>query len=203
MVDIQIVNTRELKAVIERAPAVLRQAIRQRANLIRNELRRDLRAKITPGGLIEPRSRKLYRSVFSRVRMTEDGLEIRAGATRFTANILEKGATIAPTKAAHVTVPLPFALDGRGLKLFSARDFLSSPGSYGYTGSFTRGGVIFGRLGDDAVPLFALKKQVRIEPRRFIASVRDARQGWVVQQFRQAVTETVDAIWRGGAGAAA
>lgn len=188
------INTTALRRSTEAAPATITQALRRRANVIRTQLRRDIRSKITPAGLIEPRSRKLYRSIFARVMSDAGGLEIRAGAKRFTAPILEKGATIVPTKAANLTVPLPFALDSRGLKLFSARDFLSSPGAFGYTGSFTRDGVIFGRLGDHAVPLFTLKKQIRIEPRRFIQSVRDARHGWVTQQFNEAIAEAITTI---------
>lgn len=196
MFEIQV-NARELKAAIAAAPEILRKAIRQRANAIRTELRRDLRAQIARGSLIEPRSGKLRRSVFGRVKMSDEGLEIRVGAARFTAPILEKGATVTPKRAAHVTVPLPAALDGRGLKMFSARDVIGNPRAYGYLGTFTLDDVIFGRRGDDAVPLFALKKRIRIEPRRFIRSVWDARKDWITRQFADAVAEAVTAIARG------
>ena len=77
--------------------------------------------------------------------------------------IHERGGTIRPRRARYLTIPLPAALDSRGVALRArARDWPDT-----FIATSRRGNlIIFQRRGrKEVVPLYVLKKSVRIPPR--------------------------------------
>ena len=104
------------------------------------------------------------KSVRTTGRFTDTGGEItgRIGSPLIYASTQELGATIRPKKAQYLTVPLPAALDARGvMKLPKARDYPNTFVQRSRRGNL----IIFQKKGRGIVPLFVLKKQVKIPPR--------------------------------------
>lgn len=78
------------------------------------------------------------------------------------AAIHERGATIVPRNARYLTVPLPPALDSRGVPIRqSARDWKDTFVARSKRGSL----LIFQKRGREIVPLYVLVKKVTIPPR--------------------------------------
>lgn len=125
-----------------------------------------------PGGTgdttLSRRSGDLMASVRKSVRtsgkFTDSGGEIvgRIGSPLIYASTQEFGATITPKVAQYLTVPLPAALDARGIMLLPrARDYPRTFVQRSRKGNL----LIFQKRGKGIVPLFVLKKSVRIPPR--------------------------------------
>ncbi len=96
---------------------------------------------------------------------TATGGEVRGviGSPLVYARAQEFGATITPKRARWLTVPLPAAMDSRGvMKLPKARDYPRT-----FVAKSRRGNLIIfqKRGGKKIVPLFVLKKRVKIPPR--------------------------------------
>lgn len=94
----------------------------------------------------------------------------------------ERGATIVPKRVRFLTIPLDAAKTAVGVERFSARQMLSA----GYTGSFVRNGVLFGKRGEEAVPLFALRRSVTLPPRPFM--------GPALETMRPAIVSSLGAV---------
>jgi len=74
----------------------------------------------------------------------------------------EFGATFRPKKAQYLTVPLPAALDSRGVPIKKrARDWDNTFVARTKAGNL----IIFQRRGSQVIPLYVLKSSVRIKPR--------------------------------------
>lgn len=114
-------------------------------------------------GKLARRSGKLLRSIADSVKVTGAGDEIKGeiGAKGFGATH-ERGATIRAKKAKFLTIPLPAALDSRGIpKKRRARDWPNT-----FVIKSKRGNLlIVQRKGKGLLPLYLLRKSVRIPPR--------------------------------------
>lgn len=77
-------------------------------------------------------------------------------------NFHEKGGVIRARRAKYLTIPLPAALDHRGVPRYqSAREWDNT-----FLGRSRAGNlIIFQKRGNGVVPLYVLKKSVRIPPR--------------------------------------
>jgi len=99
------------------------------------------------------------------------------------APVQERGARISPRRARYLTIPLEAAKTQAGVARGRARDF---------SDTFiirSKGGNLFimqRRPGQKAVPLFLLRKQVRIPPRLGLVAEWRAFRPKVVQGLRQA-----------------
>lgn len=80
----------------------------------------------------------------------------------FPISVHEKGATIKAKRSQYLTIPMPAALDSRGIPLRrSARDWENT-----FVQRSKRGNLlIFQRQGGTIVPLYLLKRSVKIPPR--------------------------------------
>lgn len=125
-------------------------------------------SKPWPGGTgpktLSVRSGNLILSIKNSVRIegtTFGDITGYIGAA-FPAQVHEYGATIRPKKAKFLTVPLPPALDSRGLPLKkSARDWPNT-----FVARTKKGNLlIFQRRGTSIIPLYVLRTQVYIPPR--------------------------------------
>ena len=125
----------------------------------------------------------------ARQKYTEAGLHVRTGALESSIQALpiteteheiigkvvagqklkyaraqEFGAVIRPKHARYLAIPLAAAKTAAGVARFAPRQAAAA----GYDSTFVSKGVIFGRQGDQAIPLFVLKRSVRIPARPFM-----------------------------------
>lgn len=121
-----------------------------------------------PGGTgpksLSKRSGDLVASIEKSVRIKGSTFENLEGyiSAAFPGVVHEFGATIKPKKAKMLTVPLPAALDGRGVPLKkSARDWPNTFVARSKAGNL----IIFQKRGTEIVPLYVLKSSVKIPPR--------------------------------------
>lgn len=115
-------------------------------------------------GTLSRRSGKLSASLNpNQVTIEGDDTNVRVGFTLTgIAAVHERGATIRPKRASYLTIPLPAALDSRGLpRRPNARAWKNTFVQRSKKGNL----LIFQKQGKDLVPLYVLKKSVRI-PRR-------------------------------------
>ncbi len=85
----------------------------------------------------------------------------RIGAS-FPMSVHEKGATIRPKRAQYLAIPLPAALDNRGVpKRKGPRDWQDTFVARSRQGNL----LIFQKRGTGIVPLYLLRKEVTIPPR--------------------------------------
>ena len=95
---------------------------------------------------------QLQRSIGTVKKVNKASLEY--GTNLIYATLHQYGGTIRPITAKYLTIPLPDAIPGS-----RARD---------YENTFIAKGIIFQKRGDDIVPLFLLKKSVKIPARPFM-----------------------------------
>lgn len=117
----------------------------------------------TPGRLSK-RSGAMVKSIADSIKVSgrfETGITAHIGGNAV-AQLHETGAVIRPKKGKYLAIPLPEALDSRGVEL------RKGPRAWDNTFIATskRGNlIIFQRRGRRAIPLYVLKAQVRIPPR--------------------------------------
>ncbi len=105
----------------------------------------------------------------------------------------DQGATLSPKSAAHLTIPIGAARTPKGVTRFTAREVISSPGSFGYTGTFVKNGIIFGSRGQGQKPepLFALKQRVTMKAVGFLAHTLNEKREWASGQINTAIAAEV------------
>lgn len=140
-----------------------------------NALAGDMRTRhggAWPGGTgtstLSKRTGRLVESIAKSVRVTgkfSGAGEVRGqiGSPLVYASTQEFGATIRPKRAKWLTVPLPAAMDKRGIMLLpKARDYPRTFIAKSRKGNL----LIFQKIGKrKIIPLFVLKKSVKIPPR--------------------------------------
>ncbi len=152
------------------------------------QLHRDLvNEKLSTGGILEPRTGNLKRAVFHRVEAVTDelqsvGLGADLGVAPY-ARIQESGGTIRPTRSAHLAIPLPAMQTAKGVARAGAAQVIGNPYAFGFDGTFTAKGVIFGKLPGQIVPLFALKDSVTLPARAPFRTTLANRREWIMEQL--------------------
>lgn len=121
-----------------------------------------------PGGTTEntlsKRSGKMVQSIIDSVKVTGSTMDSLQGyiSVGFPGQVHEFGATIRPKKAKYLTVPLPAALNNKGIPIKkSARDWANTFVARSRAGNL----IIFQRRLTQIVPLYVLKSSVTIPPR--------------------------------------
>lgn len=121
-----------------------------------------------PGGTgpksLSKRSGNLVASIEKSVKVTGSTFGELEGhiSAAFPGIVHEFGATIKPKKAKFLTVPLPAALDSRGIPIRkSARDWPNTFVARSKAGNL----IIFQKRGTEIVPLYVLRSSVKIPPR--------------------------------------
>ncbi|MBY0560003.1 hypothetical protein [Hyphomicrobium sp.] len=150
-----------------------------------------------PGGTgkqtLSRRSGNLTASILGSVRVEGTAWANIEGhiAAAFPGVVHEYGATIRPKSAKFLTVPLPAALDGRGVPLKrSARDWQHTFVAKSRAGNL----IIFQRRGSSVVPLYVLKTEVKIPPRLGMRTTLDAGIPYFVDR---AADQVVKAMLKG------
>ena len=156
-------------------PGMVKVGLGLRGHLAQNEL---------SGQSLNVRTGHGRRSAFYRVETGNDqSLLVIVGNDLRKAKYMraqDEGAVITPKRAANLTIPIGPAMTPKGVARFTAREVISSPRSFGYVGTFTRNGVLFGNKGNDEapVPLFALVKRVTLRAVGFLARTLNEKRGW-------------------------
>lgn len=102
--------------------------------------------------------------------------------------IHEHGGVLRPKRAKYLTVPLPAALDSRGVPLKkSARDWKDTFVLRSKAGNL----LIVQKKGASIVPLYVLKKEVSIPPRLGMLDTARAGHGMLVDRMAAAALKTV------------
>lgn len=104
----------------------------------------------------------------------------------FPISVHEEGATIRPRAAQYLTIPLSAALDSRGVPLRpSARSWDNT-----FVQTSTRGNLlIFQRRGSKIVPLYLLRRQVKLPARLRAQATLEAGQDHFVDRSIEAMTK--------------
>lgn len=165
-------------------PAVAKRAITAVTRLT-YALREMARSKYDEAGL-QVRTGALKNSIEALpIRRTEHEIigTVVAGQKLKYAKIHEFGGIIKPINAAFLAIPIGEAKTAAGVARFSPRQITAA----GYDGSFVKGGILFGKRGKDAVPLFVLRSSVKIPARPFMRPALAAIQVQARSQLREAV----------------
>jgi len=155
---------------------VLIDAFRKASLFVENKLKENISGKI-----LKVRTGRLRASIGSRINISREGISgvigsgVRQGNRVVYANIHEIGGIITPKKVQWLTIPLAGALtpagDLRG-GATSARDFANT---------FIARNIIFQRQGKNIIPLFVLKKQVKIPARKYLSRTLEQTQRRIMQ----------------------
>lgn len=147
--------------------------------------------KTSIGVTLGRRTGLMARRVRGRFRLTEGQagpgsagatLDLRVRSTVWYMRGHEEGAVRTPKTSTHLAIPLfnrqtagRFGEGRDASNRLKARDLIAAPGRYGFSGTFTRDGIIFGRLldHDQIVPMFALRRSITLRARHPHALTRN------------------------------
>lgn len=104
------------------------------------------------------------KSIKQSIRVAKTGPDSLSGfiGAGFPIAVHEKGATIRPKRAQFLTIPLPAAMNSRGIPIKKkARDWQNTFVAKSKKGNL----LIFQKRGREIVPLYLLKKQVKLRAR--------------------------------------
>lgn len=160
------------------------------------QLQRTMMQK-TSNDLLRVRTGNLRRAIFYRIETVAGSREalVRAGADLSKAvygRIHNAGGTIVPVRSRFLTIPLNPNLTGNGVMRVNAREFISNPGSIGFTGSFVNRAktVILGVRADGSIePVFALARSVRIKPTGYITGSLEQNVPFIQDEMGLAASE--------------
>ena len=112
---------------------------------------------------LQKRSGSGLRSILESIKTTENNINVVAAEiTTGSMSIHETGGTVKPKRGKYLTIPLPAAMDGRGVPLRArARDWDNTFVARSKRGSL----MIFRKDGKGITPLYLLKTSVYIPPR--------------------------------------
>jgi hypothetical protein len=160
------------------------------------------------GQLLRARTGNLRRSIYWKIVLDAGAgddaqIVLTIGADKkkaVYARALEEGATITPKRGQFLTIPVGRALTAAGVARVSAREFISNPGSLGFTSSFVNKaktaimGVKKRARGEDLVePVFALKRSVTLPQRSYLRSTVAERKTWIREQLGAGAMDGFDA----------
>jgi len=175
--------------------AVLQKYLLKGMEKVGQGLERHVKTQKLSGQALKARTGNLRRAIFHKVGAVANDVIGVVGVDLAKAKygrIQELGGVIRPKKSKHLTIPLDAAKTGNGVARFTARDVISSPGSYGYVGTFTRNNIIFGKQdGGGIVPLFALKTSVTIRAVGYLKSTVEEKMSWIKQTLMDSIAAGV------------
>jgi hypothetical protein len=190
-----------LHADLTRAPQVTGLQLQKWMDRVVKHLVKAVQANIRKGdGLIGRRTGTLARAITGAVTTVATGQVVGDVWPDPTVapygSIQEDGGTIVPRTARMLTIPLAAMLTGNGVARGTARQLRDNPGAFGFTGTFVRHDVIFGKRGRaQIIPLFALKARVTIPAHRYLATTLTQEIVWIQDDLERATGEAVTLIF--------
>ncbi len=156
--------TQGLKNSVKPVKRELMRALDKVADTLKDRHSTPWRPGRSPPGRLYKRSGKGIKGIVRSVKVsgsTLGAIKGRIGA-KFPMSVHEKGATVRAKNAKFLTIPLPAALNSSGIALRKkARDW---PNTF-VAMSRNRNLIIFQKTAGGIVPLYLLKKQIKIPPR--------------------------------------
>lgn len=202
-IEVDVTEATEAARKLGATPAIVRSRLLNTMSFAINDLANQIKAAVA-GPILNVRSGRLRRSIQPRgVSISGDSLiGVVSSEDVIYFPPQEYGATITPKNAKFLTIPLDAMKTQTGTR-GTARDVIGSPGSYGFTGTFFRNGVLFGtqaisgrRRGGSLpgiVPLFVLKSSVTLPERapfrQTLLSFEPEFKNRMQQSLAQAVAE--------------
>jgi hypothetical protein len=152
---------------IDEVEAELRNAAPKWVQDIRNRISQPFTFEQATGAVPRKRSGRLGRAIEAVVkRRTKADVNAQVGvlnpAKAPYASVQERGGVMR-AKSKLLTVPLPAALNSKGVQKFTARTARRH-----FSSTYVANKVIYGMRGKTRVPLFVLKKYVRLRKRPFV-----------------------------------
>lgn len=158
----------ELDAAPQRAASRLTRELRRFLQLVAKRLEQMHSSPwngrvVNPSDNLQKRTGMGLRSIFDSIKVTGGAAsEITGQISTGTMTIHETGGVITAKTSKYLTIPLPAAMDSRGVPLKrSARDWENTFVQRSRKGNL----IIFQRNGKGIVPLYLLKPSVKIKPR--------------------------------------
>ena len=186
----EILGAQELLVKLTNADAVMRANIRRKLAGLQYTLQRHIKAHFK-GNPLHNRSSKLVDSI-NVAAIEEDSQKISGpvGTNTIYGAIQEHGGTSRAKNVQNLTIPLDEVLTAAGVARYTARQIIGNPGIGGFTSTFFRKGILFGSTGGKGggiVPLFALKPEVTLPARPYMAPGLAETQPEAEQQLQAAV----------------
>jgi hypothetical protein len=182
---------------LDKAPQYISEELRSYLDSVAEALA-TRHGKAWPGGTsantLSKRSGHLIEAISESVKVEGTTIATVSGTIAIPANraIHEKGGVLKPKQAKYLTIPLPAALDSKGIPLKkSAKDWENTFIIKSKAGNL----LIVQKQGIQLVPLYVLKTEVYIPPRLGMGKTLEAGQSYIVDRLAAAIlrslTETV------------
>ncbi len=186
---IRVVEGAELAERFKAAGAQVRPIMRHEVVAAQFMLERAMKRNVKD--TFRQRTGDFARSISSEP-LLESGEEIsgRTGSNLEYAEIQEEGGEIHAKNVRNLTIPLEAFMTGQGVARGSARDLIANPEEFGYDGTFFSEGILFGKSGDQAEPLFVLKPSVTLPARPWAQPAADE----VQPKFESAMRTALEAL---------
>ena len=107
-------------------------------------------------------------------------------------SIHETGGTIRPKHSKYLAIPLDAALTAKGVARGRPRDFKDTFFAVSKKGNL----IMFGKSMGKVVPLFAMKKEVKIPKRPYMKPSLQEKAGDIIKFFSEDIQKYVEKIWR-------
>jgi len=118
-----------------------------------------------------------------------EGMEAQMSTGTSYMTVQETGATIRPKRAKFLTVPTDYALDSRGIPLKrSAREWGNTFVARSKKGNL----IVFQKRGRGIVPLYVLKKEVRIPARLGLGTIFDRSIAYIEKSITDSIETSID-----------
>lgn len=108
------------------------------------------------------------------------------------AAIHEYGGTIRPKRAKWLAIPLKGALTAKGVARGGPRDFKDTFFATSKKGNL----ILFGRSMGSIIPLFAMKKEVKIPKKPYMKPSLKEKSSDIIKFFSEDIQKYVEKVWR-------
>jgi len=191
-VTITIGSTADIASGLDEIASRLSQDLKTEMSTATEMLRDYVIADKLSGNPLKVRSGRLRDSITSDVIATDDQATGVIATDVIYARIQEFGGQIRARNAANLTIPLAAVLSGDGEARFTARDLISNPALGGFTGTFVRKQILFGKGPKGAItPLFKLQPTVELPARSFFGSALSEKRNDILDVFRTGIAEVL------------
>ena len=182
LVDLKIQGDEKLRRSFERVEGEFRKrrvlAMRRILDLLDREAQRRLRPRKRRGKLA---------NLFQKIDARADDVSGRIGPRVPYGRIIERGGIIKPKRRKWITIPLPAAQTSQRVAQHGARKFANTFFAKSKAGNL----LLFQNRGGQAIPLFVLKKSVRIPKRPYLLPAARAKQARIVEEMGDAYVASV------------
>lgn len=136
--------------------------------------------------------RSLQESRAKKVERRGDNVIGTVGTNMEYAAIHEYGGTIRPKKSKYLAVPLKAALTAKGVARGGPRDFKDTFFAMSKKGNL----IMFGKSMGKIIPLFAMKKEIKIPKSPFMKPSLEEKTSDIIKFFSEDIQKEVAKIWR-------